>query len=100
MTGGLGVGGAYDATLERIMRQEGDRRELGMGVLMWISRSERPLRPQELCHALAIEEDSAELDLDNVPAIETLLSCCLGLVTMDEERTSVRLIHLTLQEYL
>ena len=67
---------------------------------MWVSRSGLPLDAEELCHALGIEKDSKELDPENVPAIETLLSCCLGLVTVDEKRSRVRLIHLTLHEYL
>ena len=58
------------------------------------------LGAEELCHALGIEEDSTDMDPENVPAIETLLSCCLGLVAVDEEGSRVRLIHLTLQEYL
>ena len=84
MTNGLGVGGAYATTLERIRGQDGDKGKLGIEVLMWISQPERPLLAEELCHALAIETDSTELDLQNVPAIGTLLSCCLGLVTVDE----------------
>jgi len=100
MTNGLGMGDAYAATLSRIMEQDGDKGRLGIEVLMWISRSERPLRVEELCYALAIEKDSTELDPQNVPAIGTLLNCCLGLVAVDEEGSRVRLIHLTLQEYL
>jgi len=100
MTSGIGTGGAYSATLERIQGQEGDRGKFGMEVLMWVSRSGRPLDAEELCHALGIEEDSKELDPENVPAIDTLLSCCLGLVTIDEKGSRVRLMHLTLQEYL
>jgi len=99
-TSGLGTGGAYAAILERIQGQGGDRGKFGVEVLMWVSRSGRPLDAEELCHALTIEEDSMELDHENVPAIETLLSCCLGLVTMDEGGSRVRLIHLTLQVYL
>ena len=94
------MGGAYATTLERIRGQDGDKGKLGIEALMWISRSERPLLAEELCHALAIETDSTELDAQNVPAIGTLLGCCLGLVTVDEEGSRVRLIHLTLQEYL
>ena len=100
MTCGKGTDGVYTATLERIMGQDGDQGELGVRVLTWVSRSERQLGAEELCHALGIEEDSMELDPENVPAIETLLGCCLGLVSVDEEGSRVRLIHLTLREYL
>jgi len=100
MTSGVGMVGAYGATLERIMRQGGDKAKLGMEVLMWVSRCERPLGAVELCYALGIEENTTELDLENVPAKEILMNCCLGLVALDEEGSRVRLIHLTLQEYL
>src|SRR5205807_9279633 len=71
-----------------------------MSTLMWISHSERPLSPDELCHALAVEIGSSNLNTDNVPSIGTVLASCQGLVTVDKEASTVRLIHFTLQEYL
>jgi len=100
MTGGLGLGDAYGATLDRIKEQGGEKARLGMAVLMWISHSERPLKANELCHALAVEIGSPHLNSDNVPSIGTLLACCQGLVTLDKDSSIVRLIHYTLQEYL
>ena len=100
MTDGLGLGGAYGETLSRIKRQGGERSRLGMAALMWISHSERPLKVDELCHALGVEIGSADLDGDNVPSIGTLLSCCQGLVAADKEASTLRLIHFTLQEHL
>ena len=73
---------------------------LGMEALMWISCSERPLKADELCHALAVEVGTTNLNVGNVPSIRTLLSCTLGLVTVDEKASVVRLVHFTLQEYL
>ena len=100
MTDGLGLGGAYGATLDRIMGQGRERARLGMAALMWISHSERPLRANELCHALSVEIGSANLNTDNAPSINTLLACCQGLVTVEKEGSTVRLTHFTLQEYL
>ena len=100
MTHGLGLRGAYGEALDRIERQGGDRARLGKEALMWISYSERPLKVVELCHALAVERGSLNLDVDNVPSIRRLLSCCQGLVVVDHEAFTVRLIHATLQEYL
>ena len=71
-----------------------------MAALMWVSHAERPLKADELCHALAVEIGSPDLNTDNVPSIGTLLACCQGLVTVDKEASTVRLIHFTLQEYL
>jgi len=100
MTDGSGLGGAYGITLDRIRGQGGERARLGMAALMWISHAERPLKPDELCHALAIEIGSPNLNSDNVPSVGTLLTCCQGLVVVGKGASTVRLIHFTLQEYL
>ena len=100
MTDGLGLGDAYGATLDRIKGQGGEKARLGMAALMWISHAERPLKSDELCHALAVEIGSADLNTDNVPSIGTLLSCCQGLVVVDKKASTARLTHITLQEYL
>ena len=100
MTNGFGLEDAYSTTLSRIGEQKGNKAKLGMEALMWISRSERPLKAQELCHALAVEVGSTDLAAHNVPSIKILLSCTLGLVMIDEQASTVRLIHFTLQEYL
>ena len=54
----------------------------------------------ELCHALGVEEGSSDLNIRNIPAIETLLACTLGLITVEKSSSTVRLVHYTLQEYL
>ena len=100
MADGMGLGDAYGATIERIKAQNGDKSRLGMAALMWISHAERPLKAEELCHALAIELGSRDFNVDNLPSISTLVSCCQGLITVDKEASTVRLIHFTLQEYL
>jgi len=100
MTKGEGLGDAYAATLSRMKAQPRSRSKLGMEVLMWVSHAMRPLRVDELCHALGVEEGSADLNTRNIPAIETLLTCCLGLVTVEKSSFTIRLVHYTLQEYL
>ena len=100
MTKGNHLGGAYATTLDRMKAQKGSRYRLGMDALMWVSNSERPLQTSELCHALGVKIGSADLDLENVPTIRTLLGCSLGLITVEASSSTVRLVHLTLQEYL
>jgi len=99
MVDGLGLESAYGETLGRIKGQDRARERLGMTALMWISHSERPLKAVELCHALAVKIGSPNLNVDNVPSIGTVLSCCQGLVVVDKEAFTVRLIHFTLQDY-
>ena len=104
MTKGEGLGEAYAATLSRMKAQPGSRSKLGMEVLMWVSHAERPLHVNELRHALGVEEGSVDFNIQNVPPIQTLLACSLGLVTIEKSSSSsastVRLVHYTLQEYL
>ena len=100
ITNGLGLEDAYGTTLDRIKRQGEEKSRLGVATLMWVSHSERPLKANDLCHALAVEIGSPNLDTDNVPSIGTLIACCQGLIVVDKEASTVRLIHFTLPEYL
>ena len=67
---------------------------------MWVSHAERPLKIDELCHALAVDIQSTDLDPENIRPQATVLGSCLGLAVVDAETSTVRLIHHTLQEYL
>jgi len=100
MIQGNGLGGAYSATLERIKAQQGSKSRLSMEVLMWLSHSEQPLQTKELCDALGVEIGSTDRNSHNIPTIETLLGCALGLVTVEAFSHTARLVHFTLQEYL
>ena len=100
MTRGNGLRDAYTTTLIRLKAQKGNKSILGLRVLMWVLYSERPLRAEELCHALGVEIGSPALDPENVPALRTLLSSCLGLVTVEASSSTVRLVHFTLREHL
>ena len=82
------------------MAQDEERRKLATATLTWVCHSERPLQVDELCHALAVEIRTTDFDPENVPPIGTLLDCCQGLITVDKEASTVRLIHYTVQEYL
>lgn len=59
----------------------------------------RQLSTFELQTALAVEKDSSEMDEDNIPEIENIVSACAGLVTVDKNSNIVRLVHHTAQEY-
>ena len=100
MTQGGGLRDAYTTTLSRLKAQKGYKSVLGLKVLMWVLYSERPLRAEELCHALGVEIGSADLDPEDVPALRTLVASCLGLVVVEASSSTVRLVHITLQEHL
>ncbi|KAK6358787.1 hypothetical protein TWF730_008106 [Orbilia blumenaviensis] len=100
-TGIEAYGLAYDDALKRINDQNEDFKDLALRVLSWIVYSERPLKKQELQHALSIDPSSGKRKLDgrDFPELNDIVSVCAGLVTIDEESNIVRLIHYTTQEY-
>jgi len=90
----------YARMLQHIREQEGDRSRLGIEALMWVSHSERPLRIDELLHALAVEPESMGLGPKNILQKHEFSEICLGLVEVDRETSILRPINYTLQEYL
>ncbi|KAI0593638.1 hypothetical protein F4775DRAFT_586693 [Biscogniauxia sp. FL1348] len=90
---------AYRSAMERIEGQVTDQAELAKQVLSWIICAQRPLAILELQHALAVEAGASELDEENLPQVEDMISVCAGLVTVDEENGIIRLVHYTTQEY-
>ncbi|KAF6821760.1 ankyrin repeat protein [Colletotrichum plurivorum] len=90
---------AYNEAMERIHGQLADQKDLAQDSLSWIVCSKRPLTTSELQHALAIEKGTDDIDQENIPAIEDIVSVCAGLVTVDEESRIIRLVHYTTQEY-
>jgi ankyrin repeat protein len=90
---------AYKEAIQRIEGQLSGDYELAKKVLSWITYAKRPLTTAEICCALAVEPDNAELDPENIPDIEDLISVCAGLVVVDQESAVIRLVHYTTQEY-
>ena len=98
-TGSEAYDWAYREAMERIKGQIPGSAVLAMRVLWWISFSARPLATLELQHALAVEIGEPAIDEENLPEIEDMVSVCAGLVTVDEESGTIRLVHYTTQEY-
>jgi hypothetical protein len=46
-----------------------------------------------------VEIGEGQLDKDNFPEVEDMVSVCAGLVTVDNKRNIIRLVHYTTQEY-
>ena len=100
MTKGNHLGNAYARALARVKAQEGGRSRFGMEALMWVSNSEQPLHTSELCHALGVTIGSPDLNIEDIPTIQTLLACSLGLITVDASSSTVLIVNPSLQEYL
>jgi hypothetical protein len=90
---------AYKEAMERIKGQIADFQEAAKQILSWITCAKRSLITLELRHALAVKAGESDLDEDNLPEIEDMISVCAGLVTVNEESGIIRLIHYITQEY-
>ncbi|KAJ3458785.1 hypothetical protein MRS44_012894 [Fusarium solani] len=89
----------YKQTMKRIQKQFPDRAELAVDVLQWIVCSKSPLTVSELQHALAVEVGEEDLDFDNLPDVDDMVTACGGLIAVDQESGIIRLVHYTTQEY-
>ncbi|KAF1935332.1 ankyrin, partial [Clathrospora elynae] len=97
--GSAALDNAYRDALQKIEHQPDGDFKLAREVLLWITFAKRPLTTAEICCVLAVELEEAELDLENIPNIEDLVSVCAGLVVVDPESAIIRLMHYTTQEY-
>lgn len=95
---------AYTESLSRILGKDGERKKeqdakLAGRIFMWVCLCQRNLTFDELLHALSNYDDDPEFDWDNHPPKETLLDKCHGLVVLDKETSTVRLVHQSLAEH-
>lgn len=90
---------AYKDAMERIEGQARNSRDIAKQALSWITCAKRLLTTSELQHALSVELATSELDEDNIPEIEDIVSVCAGLIIIDKESDIIRLVHYTTEEY-
>jgi len=88
----------YHQVMERIQNQDEARASLAHRVLHWIVHSLRPMKTEELRHALAIEPGDSDLDEDGLCDTEQLVLACAGPVTVGES-DEIRLVHYSTQSY-
>jgi ankyrin repeat protein len=67
---------------------------------MWIYLAPNTLQVVELQHALAVKPGDTAFDPEGLYSLRTLVECCLGLVVIETETSTIRLTHFTLDEYL
>ena len=91
---------AYSQSLERICQQPPSWAEQAFKVLSFVTLATGGLIIAELCQTRGVRIGVFEHDPDRVPPAETVLDQCLGLVVLDDETDTARLVHYTLQEYL
>src|ERR1700722_2302581 len=91
--------GTYDDAMERIARQAQNRQEQARKTLSWIFYAGRPLRIEELQHALAVSLGDETVDVDMIPLETDISGFCCGLVNVDRRTDVVQLVHYTARNY-
>ena len=90
----------FSSTLDRIYGLSGRRQRVAFDTLMWISHVRRPLKVDELQHALAVRFEESDINKDNSLSLRTILDSCCGLVEVDKDSNIIRLVHFSLEEFL
>ncbi|PNP50225.1 hypothetical protein THARTR1_09056 [Trichoderma harzianum] len=94
---------AYDALYEdsmlRIGFQGPELEHIAVQMLLVLTCARRPLSPQELSHALSIDETSDAFDEDMIPDMDDLVAACTGLAVLDDTSNVVHLVHKSAAEY-
>lgn len=94
------LGQAFENTIRRIGNEPQNRRQVATQALMWVSHARRPLKINELCHALATKLGDTELDHENLVLPRFIIESCFGLISLNDEGSTVTLVHYTLQDFL
>ena len=85
--------------MNRIQGQVQEHSQLAMSALAWISNAIRPLILAELKEALAVQPEDHALDEEAIPDEALIVSVSAGLITIDLESETIRLVHFTIEEY-
>ncbi|KAL1872066.1 hypothetical protein Daus18300_004435 [Diaporthe australafricana] len=91
---------AYEDAIERIDHQQENRQRYARLTISWMVQCLRPMTPAELQHAVTKPEHlERRPTASSLVKIDTLISFCAGLITLDRESNVIRFIHYTTQEY-
>ena len=94
-------GGTYKVCISRIAAQsDPEQVKLAMKALRWLTFVKGNLSGAALLHALAIQDDSTDIEESDLQNIEKVISLSVGLVVLNHENGEIRLVHETTQEYV
>lgn len=89
----------YKSTMSRIRAHDEQTRKYAIQILSWIVYAFRPLSLKEILHALAVEKGDCYFHRDKMLFAKYIEAFCCGLVAIDKETATVRLVHYTAQNY-
>ncbi len=89
----------YRDAMTRVKHQDKEHYHLALRTLSWISKAKRPLKVQELQHAVSVERTDRDIDDESLVSTALITSVCAGLVSIDTESNTFRLVHFTVEEF-
>ncbi|KAM0323197.1 hypothetical protein ACHAPQ_008786 [Fusarium lateritium] len=91
----------YSDALDRIYRQAPEAVDLAEAVLFWVLCAKRTLTILELQQIYATQDlpEDSGLEEDDLPDADILTGVCGGLIMVDSDSKTVRLVHYTAQQY-
>jgi hypothetical protein len=96
-----GLEETYDAALSRITSQQPHEHvALALRALVWLTFAKEHLPETGLRYALAVKDDTTDITEQDLPSLQMILSLCMGLVALEKESGTIRLVHETTQQYL
>ncbi|PKK46058.1 hypothetical protein CI102_9102 [Trichoderma harzianum] len=98
-TGSNAYDSLYEDSMLRIGFQGPELERIAIQMLLVLTCARRPLSPQELSHALSIDETSDAFDEEMVPDMDDLVAACTGLAVLDDTSNVVHLVHKSAAEY-
>jgi hypothetical protein len=90
---------AYAEAVKRIDGQMKGHRIIADEVLSCIIHAHRPITVNELRYVMALTPGETKIDPDALPEEEDLTAFCAGLVQIDPESQTIRMVHYTAHEY-
>ena len=86
--------------IDRIKSQSQEYWQLARQIISWIFYAKRPLKISELREMLAVEPKDTNFHPSGLHEKDLILEVCCGLVSIEEQDETVRLVHYSLEEYL
>ena len=90
----------FGGAINRIKSQSQEYWQLARQTISWIFYAQRPLKISELREMLAVEPKDTNFHPSGLHEKDLILKFCFGLVSIEEQDETVRLVHYSLEEYL
>lgn len=96
----IGLVQTYERILLKISKSSLPKQEIALRAFKWTVCSRRPMKADELQEAVAFDSLDSFWDRDKIPDEDLMIETCRGLLVRDEEDTTVRFAHHTVQQYV